>query len=407
MTRKLATLQRIASLSPIPDADMIELVMLEGLGWKCVVQKGLHAVGDLVVFCEIDSFVDVTQPEFDWLAKQAIEWQGHRGARISTMKLRGQVSQGIVLPLVEMDASGSKRPTSVLEKIATYENVANRPYPVWIEKVSEHGYYLELPPLTDPRYSRGPWGEIGLDVTQALGIQKWERELSLDLQGKAIGSLPFTVPFYDQERVQTLWDKIVERRKEYPEEQFEVTEKLEGTSMTVYIDQEGHFGVTGRNIEFEETPDHTMWKLVRQTHLEEKLRNMIKSAMSEGIKEIPEFMALRGELIGPGVQGNYYKLKEFQFRLFDIWDIRKQEFISSARRYFVTANIDGLMHAPFHEQIRLQDFEDIESLLKLAEGQSMVNPAMRREGIVMKSKDPPFNFSFKVISNEYLLKTGG
>ena len=86
--RKLATIERISEIHPIPDADAIERAVVRG--WSVVTKKGEHEVGDLVVYCEIDSVMP-ERPEFEFLRP--------RGFRVKTIKLRNTFSQGIVFPL--------------------------------------------------------------------------------------------------------------------------------------------------------------------------------------------------------------------------------------------------------------------------------------------------------------------
>lgn len=86
--RSLAHIERIENLSPIENADKIELAKV--LGWNCIVKKGEFKVGEKIIFCEIDSVLP-NKPEYDFLRKYNF--------RIKTQKLRGVVSQGLVLPL--------------------------------------------------------------------------------------------------------------------------------------------------------------------------------------------------------------------------------------------------------------------------------------------------------------------
>lgn len=86
--RQLATIREIASTRPIEGADRIEVAQVDG--WECVVQKGSFNVGQRIVYVEVDSVVP-ERPEFEFLRD--------RKFRVRTIKLRGQVSQGLVLPL--------------------------------------------------------------------------------------------------------------------------------------------------------------------------------------------------------------------------------------------------------------------------------------------------------------------
>ena len=95
IVRKLATIEKILAINPIPDADQIERATIRG--WNIVVKKGEHKVGELVIYCEIDSLMP-ERPEFEFLRP--------RGFRIRTIKLRGQCSQGIIFPLSILESVG-------------------------------------------------------------------------------------------------------------------------------------------------------------------------------------------------------------------------------------------------------------------------------------------------------------
>ena len=86
--RNLAHIETIDWISPIEGKDRIVLAGI--LGWTVIVQKADFAVGDKVVFCEIDS-VFPEKPEFEFLRKNNF--------RIKTMKMAGVLSQGICFPI--------------------------------------------------------------------------------------------------------------------------------------------------------------------------------------------------------------------------------------------------------------------------------------------------------------------
>ena len=88
MERKLAHIEIIESLTPIEGADKIEVAQV--LGWQCVVKKGEFKVGEKIIYIEVDSVVP-EKPEFEFLRD--------RKFRVRTIKLRGQVSQGLVIPV--------------------------------------------------------------------------------------------------------------------------------------------------------------------------------------------------------------------------------------------------------------------------------------------------------------------
>jgi RNA ligase (TIGR02306 family) len=99
--RKLVTVRQIDNLEPIDGADAIEVATIEG--WKVVVKKGEFKVGEQCVYFEIDSFLPEGNPAWQFLVdKQGREFEGVRGHRLRTIKLRGVLSQGLALPITSL-----------------------------------------------------------------------------------------------------------------------------------------------------------------------------------------------------------------------------------------------------------------------------------------------------------------
>jgi RNA ligase (TIGR02306 family) len=98
MTRKLASVQEITYIKPIPDADAIECAIVNG-GWPVVVKKGEYNVGDLAIYLEIDSWVPYELAPFLSKGKEPREYNGVKGERLKTVKLCGALSQGLLLKL--------------------------------------------------------------------------------------------------------------------------------------------------------------------------------------------------------------------------------------------------------------------------------------------------------------------
>lgn len=262
--RKLASIRKISDIQEIPGADMIELVIVDG--WKVVVAKDVgHKVGDMVVYCEIDSFLPIRE-EFEFLRKSSFKKMGDQeGFRLKSIRLRNQISQGLVLPL------------DVLLKFG----------------VSSDDVY------------------VGLDVTGMLGILKYEPPIPAELTGKVKGQFPSFIRKTDEERIQNLSDRYDELKNHT----YYVTEKLDGSSATFYY-KDGVFGVCSRNLELLETEGNTFWKVARELDLENKLRDY-------GVN-----ISVQGELIGESVQGNPYKIKGQTVRFFNLFDIDLQEYHS-------------------------------------------------------------------------------
>ena len=184
-------------------------------GWKVVVAKNVgHKVGDLVVYCEIDSFLPIKE-EFEFLRKSSYKKMGDQeGFRLKTIKLRGQVSQGLILPLNVL------KTTEIIQTKITKQVWGNQ-----IELFAEDGT---------------PMVDIGDDVTEVLGIVKYEPPIPAELAGKVKGLFPSFLRKTDEERVQNL--ALEYETYKNSNHQFYVTEKLDGSSATFYF-KDGVFGV--------------------------------------------------------------------------------------------------------------------------------------------------------------------
>ena len=333
MERKLASIKRITEIRPIEGADAIECAIVGG-GWPVVVKKGDFSAGMLALYLEIDSFVPYELAPFLSKGKEPREFNGVKGERLRTIKLRGQLSQGLLLPVPDR---------STLAGIVSEE---------------------------------------GADLTDYLGIQKWEKPVPACLQGMMRGSFPSFLRKTDQERVQNLDGQI-----DFSE-QYEVTVKLDGSSMTIWF-KDGDLGVCSRNVDLKlDQEGNTFVDVAKKIVGEARLENI----------------AIQGELMGPGIQGNRENLKEHEFFVFDVWDIEEQRYYTpEARSTF--CYMYGLNHVPVLEANKSLDslgIMSIEDALAFAEGPSFNHKV--REGVVFKREDG--GFSFKAISNTFLLKGG-
>jgi RNA ligase (TIGR02306 family) len=337
--RKLATIRKIDALDPIEGADKIEVATVGG--WKVVAQKGLYQVGDLALYLEVDSWVPSKLAPF--LTKPGHfpkTFEGIEGERLKTIRLRGQLSQGLLMPLDEV-----------------------------------------LP-------GTHSFGEDA-DVTEHFGIVKWEKPMPAQLAGQVKGNFPTLIPKTDQERAQNLKREIQSAIDGGL--RFEITEKLEGSSMTVYMNGED-FGVCSRNLDLKRDENNSFWATAIKYDIENRMK-------AEGFDDI----AIQGELIGPGVQDNIYKLTELEFRVFDIYSIKGGEYLTPQNRRHIV-DVLGLKHVPvLVHTADLRDtlgITDVDGVLKFAEGKSTLFNT-EREGIVFKQVDG--GMTFKAISNKYLL----
>lgn len=349
--RKLASIRKIKKIEPIKGADRIVKAVVDG--WELVTQKSNNfKPGDLVVYFEIDSLLPISE-KFKFLeqykvsAKNSVNGEGYR---LKTIKLRGQISQGLILPLERIEG--------------------------------EEGWFLDIPGEDLWKVNEGD------DVTETLEIKKYEKPIPAQLAGKIRGNFPSFLRKTDQERLQNLFDDRFYQEK-ILDNFYEVTLKLDGSSMTVYYN-DGKFGVCSRNLDLLETEDNAFWQVARKLDLENKL-----AALGRNV-------AIQGELMGPGVQGNREKLEELDFFVFDMFDIDKHEYLNTLERRMFVKQLD-LRHVPVLDVC--QDFDgfmNIKDYLRYAERPSM-NPDVQAEGIVFKNIKNP-DISFKVISQTYLLQ---
>jgi RNA ligase (TIGR02306 family) len=342
--RKLATIRKIAAIEPIEGADAIEVAVVDG--WKVVVKKGEFAVDSLALYLEIDSWVPTELAPFLSKGKAPREFEGVKGERLRTVKLRGQISQGLLLPISLIESMG---------------------------------------PSNDVGFSCEVRIEEGFDMTEALGIIKWERPMNAQLAGMARGNFPAIVPKTDQERIQNLTRSF----EQYKLDSWSITEKLDGSSCTFYLDDEDVFHVCSRNLDLKEDEANSFWKVARKFNIEDIMRrNFMKG------------MAIQGEMIGEGIQGNQYKV-QLDFYVYDMYNVHTGQYILPVQLKAACEKL-GLKHVPILSEIAEISGATIQSLLQYAEGKSLLNGS-NREGVVFKS-NTVHDRSFKAISNSWLLK---
>lgn len=366
--RQLATVQRIINIAPIDGADAIEKATI--LGWECVIKKsdGLKE-GDLAVYLEIDAVVPPVEP-FLFLAE--------RKYRIKTIKLRGQISQGLCLPL------------------------------------------SFFPQIKNPHE--------GQDVTELLGVTKYDPEAAEEnrrgLRQRNVSTKPnplreFFMSFrwfrnlhrklYPQDR--RGWPEFIHKTDEtrlqnmphvlaMEDKTFYAGEKCDGSSATYFVTfhrilfwKVATFGVCSRNLYLKVKHSCPWWNVADQHQIKEKLLKVGKD------------ICIQGEIVGPGVQGNKYNLSNLTLWVFNVWDIKAQryytwpELIEFCETY-------GFTHVPIvYQNVKL--FKTVQEHVEDANGFSALNPKVLREGLVWRSANNMPNgapISFKVISPKFLLK---
>lgn len=354
MSRKLASIRRVSSLEPILGADRIELAHIDG--WQCVVRKGEFKEGDLGIYFEIDSRL----PEEPWA-----EFLRPKGFKVKTMKLRGTLSQGLLLPTRTClplgmilgegdDLTDFLKVTKILSKSDKESEGVSRDKTPW--------YFMLLPKFLRTKRKHG---------------------------------FPEFIPKTDEERVQNMQD--LERRTEG--RNLYATEKLDGQSVTIWYHRKlwsrllhrGIFGVCSRNVYYRLPKDNNWWNIARAYGLERKLEDYCRIHKRS--------LAIQGEIVGPGIQGNKYGLLEHTLFVYSIWDIESQRYLTYAERYLIV-QVLGLTPVPF---LGTLESRDQMYYLQCADRDSVVGQRPLAEGVVIRDLTDD-SFSFKAINNRFLLK---
>ncbi len=370
--RKLASVQKVKDVLPIDGADKIELILING--WQVVSKKGEFKKNDLVIYLEIDSWIPTKIAPFLSGDKEPKEYKGVQGERLRTVKLRKQLSQGLVLPT----------------------NILVTRYPE------------------------------GTDVTEKLGVIKWE-PVEKTLPAQAGGLFPSFIRKTDQERCQNIGGLL----EQALDEEFECTVKKDGSSMTVFrVDPSSTYYQQAKALY--KQPEKTLWqkvvgyfkkpseepiygicsrnillKLEGQSNFHKAAEAPLVALRNQPNKGVS--YAIQGEVVAPDIQGNFEGVKDVEFHVFDMFDIENQKYMHPADRQ-AFAKQEKLRHVTVlgTNSLRILTMcqygtDIVQKLLKFADGPSDGNGKFR-EGVVFKSTGR--DFSFKAVSNQYLLKSG-
>lgn len=343
--RKLASIQRVYTVEPIEGADKIEMARV--LGWSCVVNKGSFKPMDLGVYFEIDSFLPI-RPEFEFLRGNSYKNTPimGEGFRLTTKKFRGQISQGLLLPL---------------------------------------SAFPELPANV----------ELGQDVTELLGVRKWEIEERATTSGNVIGNLPYDVPHTDETRVQAEPSLI----QAFAGLEYYISTKMDGTSCSISIDEDD-FHVTGHNYEYKDDDSSSFYRFVKERGYNNSLRNFFEAS---GDKVI----TVQGEFCAPGIQRNRLRLIKPEWYVFTVREDGQRVGLSRMKE---VCEACGFEMVPIEEvgTDLPSKYPTVEALLARADGE--YPNGGKKEGIVIRTTEPVYNeiiggpLSMKCVSNKYLLK---
>lgn len=411
--RKLVTVRTISKIEPIPDADKIECAHVDG--WTIVVSKGEFFEGQNVFYFEIDSMLPIDNSLFSFLESRGVTIQnGIKYHRLRTMRLRGQLSQGLLIPY------------STLNKLIPNE----------LKRLEKEKEYQED--------KKGDFSEL-------FKVVKYEAPIPMCLQGE-VTEFPSWISTTDEERIQNFPEETLSLIKQ-SKLNWIPTEKIDGTSATFYCklnyqnNQEPilEYGACSKNYEITENENNTYWKVFKEPRIEyqgktisilhylqlkclEEYSNRnnqinnknislnqdtISTTREENLKKAAEnnnlssiSYILQGELFGESIQNNRYKCKGQAIKFFNFFRNEKQYPLAQVLNELPELEPHWV---PILEEIDLDKaFED---LVRSPDGiRSHINPEVKQiEGIVWRHADQIYlsgnqKASFKTISNKYLLK---
>ena len=416
MARKLASVVEIATCEPIPDTERLSVATMVGKGWQVVVGRDEFHPGDLCVFLEIDSFLDPNDERYAFLKdrclRRFVSKAGNvlrEGIRIKSIRLRGVVSQGLLLPIgqfVGKEILCENRPAMPEDVVAEDGNPVStedlegveisRLY--YLKDVTEEGgaptiQEIEVVP--------------GTDLTELLHVEHYD-EVKEQLQPSmgnpisvdAMGRFPTDfIPKTDEERIQNLGDWFEKMKGRV----WQVSCKHDGTSCTIayskMIDEENPEVVCSRNLRLKpEQADGKIpvyWQMAKQYDVLNKLKALAESSGFE--------FAVQGEIVGPGINKCKNKENAYKFLVFRIYNITRQTWVNPVETVNMCKSL-GLEHVQIVKDA-FAFFDEITTMadaLKYAEGKTA--EGNEREGVVLKTIDTLPYASFKIVSNKYLLK---
>lgn len=356
--RQLASIQKIVKIESIPDKDRIELATIQG--WEVIIGKGEFKVGDLVVYFQYDTLLPTDNSDFEFLRKRCF-LPAYNAHRIRNMKMAGVYSQGLVMPL-------SILPNTV--KISESKDVTD------ILNVKKY----------DPELLRQ---KNSNNIKQFKGIKKFLYRFKFfrKLFVKEQKSYPHTVHKSSETNIQVVFDKL--KDKDY---KYYTTEKIEGSSSCFCI-YKNKYQFFSHNVQRFDN-DNSVWdKISKKYNMEKELKKYKKTYGQE--------IAILGEIVGPGVQGNIYGFSENEFFMFDVYNTK------TGYRYDYDSFIDIALKLQMptvpilntNENI-FNNFNSVKELLEFSNGSSVLANNVKREGLVYRHMTKP-DIGFKVKSPDY------
>lgn len=349
MSEFMVTIEEIAEINNIENADRLQLAKLKGLDFQFVIPKDQYELGEYVVYFPVDSILPI-----DLIDRLGLTGKlaGKDKNRVKTIKLRGVISQGIV---------------AKFDTVFEFAEISN----------------------TDLIFPED-W-VTGTDITELVFVKKYEIDDTYIPNGKGTGRagwlkpLPSHVAKYDIESCQRNMDIVkIHLINDDIDEFVVITEKLEGSHFALTVNRDGNWTVCQRNyaIDPEKIENHLWVKLAMDSGLIEKgLHTLLYQVEYANAQNI----TFRGEVIGPGVQGNIYKLDKPALKIFEVefdgLPIAAVQFLSFCD-YWKIDTVPVLYAGLIHKWINRVTGAD--NIVDSSNGKSEINPSVLREGIVIK-----------------------
>ncbi len=251
-----------------------------------------------------------------------------------------------------------------------------------IRKVVSQGIAFPTNILPDGDYT------VGQDVSEILGITHYEKPIPVSLAGLVRGNFPFGISKTDETRVESVPEIIDELQGI----EVYITQKLDGTSCT-FANKDNDFHVCSRNLSLKDDGNNLYWRIANELGLPLKLQG--------------RNLAIQGEIVGEGVQGNPIGLKGQHFFMFNAIDLNDMRYLG----YYELVRLVGELQIPMVpvEYVGLFEFT-FEQIREMSNGKYGIGPGKPKEGIVVRTVVNKWSdvlrgrTSFKCVSPDYLLK---
>ena len=384
--RALAYPVEIEEIKPIPNYDRVEHARVGG--WWVIVQKEQFKVGDKALYIEADSLVPSDDERFAFLEKKHY--------KVKTMKMCKVYSQGLLLPISEFPEIADKEIHEDVTKLLSIkyyieEDNARK------AKTNPNEKYNRMC-ARNPKLAKKPWFKWFMK-------RMWGRKLLFVFFGSKKDNpkkWPVWIKKTDEDRIENVMFMLDDKNP------YVVTEKIDGTSTTVFLDLTGRkpdFGVCSRNVRqmdmnaknfhSEEVGDNVYWEMAIKYNMQDALNDIAKRY---GYKRV----AIQGETYGAKLQGNPLKLDDRRFAAFNL--VVDGVRLGSIVAKDILAKYDIPFVPIIDEHYILPDQDELEEFKKSADGKSVINKKCMREGFVYRSMDG--QKSFKNVSRKFLISKG-